>query len=317
MANPVNWFHISVKDVEHVAKFYGEAFDWKIKPGPDGMAFADTGKGGIPGGIAGIMDGSDKPSVHIYIGTDSIEKQLARIERAGGKVAHGKTPLPRAWGGSPASSTWPATSSASGRTRRSRRRRPAPRGREEGRQEGPREEACREEDRREEACRQEGGQEALTRRCLGALGGEPPGWISPAPTLRPRKPPESDGFEAGTLAHGAGMTPPPRRPSLPRRTAVSPPPPRPSPGAASAARARAPRRGAGGERVRGGQRREGRRRVGLPGQRRLELGQGRRARLRHRPHQRRELPRHHLRHELEGDEERGAGARRLPVLRAW
>ena len=62
------------------------------------MAFADTGKGGIPGGIAGIMDGSDKPSVHIYIGTDSIEKQLARIERAGGKVAHGKTPLPPGMG---------------------------------------------------------------------------------------------------------------------------------------------------------------------------------------------------------------------------
>ena len=50
----------------------------------------------------------------------------------------------------------------------------------------------------------------------------PPGWISPAPTLHPRKPAESDDFEAGTLlAHGAGMTPRPAALRFPRRTAVS------------------------------------------------------------------------------------------------
>jgi predicted enzyme related to lactoylglutathione lyase len=98
MANPVNWFHISVKEVEPIAKFYGEAFDWKMKPGPGGMVFIDTGKGGIPGGIATTQDGSDHFPIHIYAATDNIEAQLARVEKAGGKVAMPKMPLPEGMG---------------------------------------------------------------------------------------------------------------------------------------------------------------------------------------------------------------------------
>jgi predicted enzyme related to lactoylglutathione lyase len=98
MANPVNWFHISVKEVEPIAKFYGEAFDWKMSPGPGGMAFADTGKGGIPGGIATLPPGSEHATIHVYVGTDDIEEQLERIEKAGGKRAMPKTPLPPGMG---------------------------------------------------------------------------------------------------------------------------------------------------------------------------------------------------------------------------
>ncbi len=97
MANPVNWFHISVKEVEPTAKFYGEAFDWKLKPGPGGMVFIDTGKGGIPGGIATSQDGKDFP-IHMYVGTDSIDEQLARIEKAGGKTFMPKMELPEGMG---------------------------------------------------------------------------------------------------------------------------------------------------------------------------------------------------------------------------
>jgi predicted enzyme related to lactoylglutathione lyase len=98
MANPVNWFHISVKEVAPIAKFYGEAFDWKLGPGPGGVTFADTGAGGIHGGISGIMDGSDKPSVLIYVGTADIDAQLARIEKAGGRPSGPKMPLPEGMG---------------------------------------------------------------------------------------------------------------------------------------------------------------------------------------------------------------------------
>jgi predicted enzyme related to lactoylglutathione lyase len=94
MANPVNWFHISAPHVEPLAKFYGEAFDWKLKPGPGGMVFAETGEGGIAGGIAPIMDGSDKSTIHIYVDTPDIEAQLARIEKAGGRPAMPKQELP-------------------------------------------------------------------------------------------------------------------------------------------------------------------------------------------------------------------------------
>ena len=98
MSNPVNWFHITTKNVEGLGKFYGEAFDWKMSPGPGGMVFAETGAGGIPGGIAAPMDGSEASSIHIYVGTPDIDAQLARIERAGGKSAGFKHELPPGMG---------------------------------------------------------------------------------------------------------------------------------------------------------------------------------------------------------------------------
>ena len=87
MANPVTWFHISAKHVEALAKFYGEALDWKLTPGPNGMFFIDTGAGGAHGGLDRIMDGSDKSTIHTYVDTPDIDAQLARIERAGGRPA--------------------------------------------------------------------------------------------------------------------------------------------------------------------------------------------------------------------------------------
>jgi predicted enzyme related to lactoylglutathione lyase len=88
MSNPVNWFHITTQDVEGLGKFYGEAFDWKMSAGPGGMIFADSGAGGIPGGIAAPSPGGDeKSTIHMYVGTPNIEAQLARIEKAGGRPA--------------------------------------------------------------------------------------------------------------------------------------------------------------------------------------------------------------------------------------
>ncbi len=94
MSNPVNWFHITTKDVEGLGKFYTEAFDWKVKPGPGGMLFADTGKGGIPGGIAAPMPGDETSAIHIYIGTKNIDESLARVEAHGGRPAMPKMELP-------------------------------------------------------------------------------------------------------------------------------------------------------------------------------------------------------------------------------
>ena len=33
MSNPVNWFHITTKNVEGLEKFYGEALGWEMRPG--------------------------------------------------------------------------------------------------------------------------------------------------------------------------------------------------------------------------------------------------------------------------------------------
>src|SRR5262249_7064907 len=98
MANPVNWFHITSKEHATLAKFYGEAFDWKMSSGPGGMAFADTGRGRIPGGIAGPQDGSEASTIHMYVGTSNIDAQLERIEKAGGRPAGFKQALPPGMG---------------------------------------------------------------------------------------------------------------------------------------------------------------------------------------------------------------------------
>jgi predicted enzyme related to lactoylglutathione lyase len=98
MANPVNWFHISAKHAEPLAKFYGESFDWKMKPGPGGMVFVEPDKGGIPGGIAANPDGGDQHSIVIYVGCASLEAQLERIEKAGGKAFGPPMDLPPGMG---------------------------------------------------------------------------------------------------------------------------------------------------------------------------------------------------------------------------
>ena len=68
-------------------------------------------------------------------------------------------------------------------------------------------------------------------------------------------------------------------------------------------------------RVRGREHGRRRRRLPVPGHRRLGAGEGVGPRLRHRAGERRDRqPRHHLRRQLVGHQGRGHGARRLPVL---
>lgn len=96
MSNPVNWFQISAKDAKPLNSFYKKVFSWKMDKGPMGMQFVAAEKGGIPGGLANSQDG--KSSVAIYVNTDNIVKQLAKIEKAGGKTAMPPMPLPEGMG---------------------------------------------------------------------------------------------------------------------------------------------------------------------------------------------------------------------------
>ncbi len=96
MANAVNWFQISAKDAKPLNAFYKKAFSWKLDKGPMGMQFVAAEKGGIPGGIMSSQDG--KSSTTIYVGTDDIVKQLAKVEKAGGKMVMPPSPLPEGMG---------------------------------------------------------------------------------------------------------------------------------------------------------------------------------------------------------------------------
>ena len=85
MANVVNWFQISGKDGASLAKFYKKVFDWKTSPGMGGMTMIASEKGGIPGGIQTAQDG--RASIAVYAATADLKKHLAKVEKAGGKVA--------------------------------------------------------------------------------------------------------------------------------------------------------------------------------------------------------------------------------------
>jgi catechol 2,3-dioxygenase-like lactoylglutathione lyase family enzyme len=66
--NPVNWFEISVSDMQRAIKFYGEAFGIKLEPveiGPNTFAFfpmerGAAGAGGTKrfGGIGFLLNGN-------------------------------------------------------------------------------------------------------------------------------------------------------------------------------------------------------------------------------------------------------------------
>jgi predicted enzyme related to lactoylglutathione lyase len=98
MGHAVNWFQISGRgDAKALQKFYKQAFGWKMKTAPDGrMSMVDREKGGIAGGIGPSMSG--EPSVAVYIESDKLEKDLARVEKAGGHAAMQPMDLPAGMG---------------------------------------------------------------------------------------------------------------------------------------------------------------------------------------------------------------------------
>jgi predicted enzyme related to lactoylglutathione lyase len=97
MKNKVVFFEIPASNFRHAKEFYEKVFDWKVDLcGEEGaMAYttpADKDQnpiepGGINGGFHKRKSSQDQPS--FVVQTDDIDKTLAAIEKAGGKV---KTP---------------------------------------------------------------------------------------------------------------------------------------------------------------------------------------------------------------------------------
>lgn len=101
--NRVVWFEIPAKDLARAGKFYETILGTSLKPesfGPHEMrmfAYEDGAAGGclLKGpGYAPAADG-----VVTYLNADpSLDAALARVERAGGKVALPRTELPKDMG---------------------------------------------------------------------------------------------------------------------------------------------------------------------------------------------------------------------------
>jgi len=98
MANRVVHFEIEATDKERAKKFYVQAFGWEMQQ--MGKDFGDytvivTGDAKKPGGInGGMYQAQGKKQVNAYrcvISVDDIEKAMADVKAAGGKVMDGKT----------------------------------------------------------------------------------------------------------------------------------------------------------------------------------------------------------------------------------
>ena len=96
-------FEIPFEDKSRAMKFYAQAFDWKLTDMPQMnyvMAVTapvdDQQRPKEPGAINGGLFQRPKEAPHpaLYVGVDSIEKTLAKIQAAGGKVVTPKTPIP-------------------------------------------------------------------------------------------------------------------------------------------------------------------------------------------------------------------------------
>jgi predicted enzyme related to lactoylglutathione lyase len=101
-SSPVIHFEIPADDPERAHAFYREAFGWQIDAMP-GMGYAlvsttaagPTGRPAAAGEINGGMLRRQEPITApvITIGVDDIDATLPQIEKLGGTVVRGKTPV--------------------------------------------------------------------------------------------------------------------------------------------------------------------------------------------------------------------------------
>ena len=94
--HPIVHVEIPSRDAKVNAKFYGDAFGWKLEHAPDFDYWMFAAEGGPGGGFPGLSDQMDiKPGeVLVYISTDDIEASLAKIESLGGKTLSPKQEIP-------------------------------------------------------------------------------------------------------------------------------------------------------------------------------------------------------------------------------
>jgi predicted enzyme related to lactoylglutathione lyase len=78
------------------AKFYGDAFGWKLEHAPEFDYWQFRPASGPGGGFPGTNDpaAAKVGEVLVYIDTDDIEASLAKIESLGGKTLMPKQEIP-------------------------------------------------------------------------------------------------------------------------------------------------------------------------------------------------------------------------------
>ncbi|MEW6567438.1 MAG: VOC family protein [Chloroflexota bacterium] len=93
--HPIVHIEFAAQDPAALARFYSGVFGWKTEAMPQ-MDYVTFEAEGGPGGGFPRVDGKEYKAgdVLAYIRTDDMDATLRRIEAAGGKTLHPKTPIP-------------------------------------------------------------------------------------------------------------------------------------------------------------------------------------------------------------------------------
>ena len=93
----VVWFNIPADDIKRTQKFYSSLFGWEISPfnSMNDILHIDTGgPDASPDGGITKRQSKDQAIVN-YIGVDSVDKYLKKVQELGGKVCMPKTAVPQ------------------------------------------------------------------------------------------------------------------------------------------------------------------------------------------------------------------------------
>jgi predicted enzyme related to lactoylglutathione lyase len=91
-------FDIASEDPTRAKKFYEELFNWKMMspPGYEDYYLVETedaeGKPGLGGGLGKRGDPSQR--ITMYVGVDSVDEYISKIEKLGGKTVSPKMTVP-------------------------------------------------------------------------------------------------------------------------------------------------------------------------------------------------------------------------------
>jgi len=98
--HPIVHIEIPAKKAGEAGKFYGDLFGWNIEADPVYNYVQFQAEGGPGGGFAELAGSTAnnpeyKPdSLIVYVGSDDIDADLAKIESLGGKTVFPKTEIP-------------------------------------------------------------------------------------------------------------------------------------------------------------------------------------------------------------------------------
>jgi predicted enzyme related to lactoylglutathione lyase len=90
-------FEIPADDPQRATAFYGDVFGWQLQKweGPIEYWLVTTGEDGAPGINGALMRRSPQfPGVVNTVDVPDVDEYVARIERAGGRIASPKAAIP-------------------------------------------------------------------------------------------------------------------------------------------------------------------------------------------------------------------------------